>query len=84
METVVAEVDTAAAVPLLRRAVLEAAEGQPRSFITALNPPRRTLHSFIHPLIASTLADIWQAWPAASLLWLAGFAYAVKNLWATR
>jgi hypothetical protein len=33
---------------------------------------------------AAALADIWQAWPAASLLWVAGFAYAVRNLWATR
>ena len=42
------------------------------------------IHPFIQGMIASTLAEIVGTWPAASMLWLIGFAYAVKNLWATR
>jgi hypothetical protein len=65
--------------------VLDVVEGPPPLVLRTLSPPGALLITqHIHPLIASTLADIWQAWPAASLLWLAGFAYAVKNLWATR
>jgi hypothetical protein len=35
-------------------------------------------------MIASILIEIWRTWPTASLLWVEGFAYVVKNLWATR